>query len=58
MSATLAVEDAAVLPEMSLQIRQPHVPANSIVSRKASGGTLPGIDLTRSADLEDRMDLT
>src|SRR5207245_4400807 len=37
MSATLAVEDAAVLPEMSLQIRQPHVPANSIVSRKASG---------------------
>jgi len=24
---------------------------------KASGGTLPGIDLNRSADLEDRMDL-
>ena len=24
---------------------------------KASGGTLPGIDLTRSADLEDRMDV-
>ena len=37
MSATLPVEDAAVLPEMPLQVRQPHVPANSIVSRKACG---------------------
>ena len=24
---------------------------------KATGGTLPGIDLNRSADLEDRMNL-
>jgi hypothetical protein len=24
---------------------------------KASGGTLPGVDLNRSADLEDRMGL-
>jgi len=37
VSATLAVEDAAVLAEMPLQIRQPHAPANSIVSRKACG---------------------
>ena len=37
MSATLPVEDAAVLPEMPLQVRQHHVPANSIVSRKACG---------------------
>jgi hypothetical protein len=27
----------SLLPEVPLQIRQPHVPANSIVSRKASG---------------------
>src|SRR6266567_4558327 len=37
VSATLPVEDAAALPEMPLQIRQPHAPANSIVSRKACG---------------------
>ena len=37
VSATLPMEDAAVLSEMSLQIRQPHAPANSIVSRKACG---------------------
>src|SRR6266496_4392400 len=37
VSATLPLEDASVLPEVPLQIRQPHVPANSIVSRKASG---------------------
>src|SRR5437762_13321364 len=30
------MEGASVLPEVPLQIRQPHVPANSTVSRKAS----------------------
>ena len=37
VSATLPVKDTAVLPEMPLQIRQPHAPASSIVSRKARG---------------------
>jgi len=43
----------AVLAEPKRATRKP---ARLPVS-KASGGTLPGIDLNRSADLEDRMDL-
>jgi hypothetical protein len=43
----------AVLAEPKRAARKPlRLPVS-----KASGGTLPGIDLNRSADLEDRMDL-
>ena len=41
-----------VLAEPKRAIRKRvHLPIS-----KASGGTLPGVDLNRSADLEDRMD--
>ena len=35
---------------------KPGSPSTPIPVSKASGGTLPGIDLTRSSELEDRME--
>jgi hypothetical protein len=37
MRSALAIENAALLAEMAVQVRQLHASANSIVSRNASG---------------------
>lgn len=44
-----------VLAEPGRPRRRAHV---KLPVSKASGGTLPGVDLNRSADLEDRMSLS
>ena len=43
-----------VLADVDRATRRAHL---KLPISKASGGTLPGIDLNRSSDLEDRMDL-
>ena len=45
---------------LNLVLAEPHRPRQGSHVRlpvsKSTGGTLPGVDLNRSADLEDRMD--